>query len=212
MIETRRMTETLEVMIVDDNEGCRDLYTLWLEADHNVRTAPNGTIALEEIDSDVELVIVDRNMPGPTGLDVAAEIRNNGYDCQIIMISSERMDFEISESPVDQYVQKPAERETLESAVERIAVQHAYQSALSEFFAVSATVGKVEADASRRQLENGEEYLKLCEQADRKRSRASALLEESGLDWKAAFESVATNPESNQPPETAPTASVRQSS
>jgi DNA-binding response OmpR family regulator len=192
------MTETLDVLIVDDTEGCRDLYQFWLEADHDVRTAPNGTVALDEIDPDVDLVVVDRNMPGPSGLDVAAEIRTNGYDCQIIMSSSERIDFELADSPIDEYVKKPTDRETLEAAVEQVATQHAYQSALFEFFAVSATVGRVEANLPREQLETIEEYLTLRDQVKHKHTQVNTILEQSSINWEAAFESFSSSEGSTQ--------------
>ncbi|WP_336327824.1 response regulator [Halovenus sp. HT40] len=205
------MTENLEILVVDDTEGCRDLYTLWLESDHGVRTAPNGTVALEEIDPSVDLVLLDRNMPGPSGLDVAAEICNDGYDCQIIMISSERANFSVAESPVDEYIRKPADRETLETTIEKIGTQKAYQSALLEFFAVSATVGRVEASASPEDLESVEEYLKLCEQAEHKHSQVNTILEGSEINWSAAFESLETTSGSDKSGLTSPTASIRQS-
>lgn len=208
----KRMTETLEILVVDDTEGCRDLYTLWLESDHDVRTAPNGTVALEEIGPDVDLVLLDRNMPGPSGLDVAAEIRTDGYDCQIIMISSERADFAAAESPVDEYIRKPADRETLEVTIEKIGTQKAYQSALLEFFAVSATVGQVEASAAPEDLESVEEYRRLREQAEHKHSQANTILEGSEINWDAAFESLETPSRSDRSGRTSPTASIRQSS
>jgi DNA-binding response OmpR family regulator len=205
------MTETLDVLVVDDTDGCRDLYSFWLEGDHNVRTASNGTVALDEIDPAVDLVVVDRNMPGPSGLDVAAEIRTDGYDCQIIMISSERLDFEVSESPVDRYIQKPADRESLESAVEEVATQHAYQSALLELFAVSATVGRVEANAACEELERVEEYLTLREQAKRKHSQVNTILNRGEINWEAAFESLSSIAVPDRPALDASSSSMRQS-
>lgn len=212
MSEIRAMNKALNILIIDDTDGCRDLYTLWLESDHDVRTAPNGTVALEEIDPDVDLVLLDRNMPGPSGLDVAAEIRTNGYDCQIIMISSEIANFSIPESPVDEYIRKPASRGTLESAVEEIATQHAYQSALLECFAVSATVGRVEANAPPERLESVEEYLKLREQAERKRAQAETILNRGEINWETAFESLEATSESDSSRFTSSTASLCQSS
>ncbi|MXR52257.1 response regulator [Halovenus sp. WSH3] len=112
--------ESLDVLIVDDTDGCRDLYAFWLEDDHAVETAPNGTVALDRIDHSVDLVLMDRNMPGPSGLDVAAEMRTAGYDCPIVMISSEPADVCLSESPLDEYLRKPVDESTLESTIEDV--------------------------------------------------------------------------------------------
>lgn len=185
------MTEPLEVLIVDDTDGCRELYSLWFEADYSVWTAPNGTVALEQLDDETDIVLLDRNMPGQSGLEVAREIRAEGYDCQIVMVSSESQEFTLSESPVDEYVRKPTEREPLVSTVEQIASQRVYQTTLSEFFAVSATVGRVETRVPCDKLDSIEEYTRLREQAEQKRADASSVLEGGQLDWKAAFQTVA---------------------
>lgn len=184
------MTGSLEVLIVDDTDGCRDLYSLWFEPEYNVETAPNGTVALDQVSRETDIVLLDRNMPGPSGLDVAEEIRSEGYDCQIVMVSSESQEFDIAASPIDDYVQKPADRDTLVSAVEQIATQRLYQTALSEFFAVSATVGRAQTRAPRDQLETVEEYLRLCEQAEQKQADANSILEGRDLDWETAFQSL----------------------
>lgn len=186
----RQMTDSLDVLIVDDTDGCRDLYSLWFEGEYNVETAPNGTVALERISDTTDIVLLDRNMPGPSGLDVAREIRSEGYDCQIVMVSSESQEFEIAPSPVDDYVQKPADRDTLVSAVERMASQQHYQAALSDFFAVSATVGRAETRAPRDQLETVEEYRRLREQAKQKQEDANSILDGGHLDWETAFQSL----------------------
>lgn len=114
------MTQPLNVLVVDDADGCRDLYTLWLEADHEVETVSNGTEALEQIGPGVDLVILDRNMPGESGLDVATETHNNRYDCQVVMISSEIVDFDLADSPVDEYLRKPVQKDTFQATVEQI--------------------------------------------------------------------------------------------
>lgn len=203
------MKNSLEVLIVDDTDGCRDLYALWLEA-HDVRTAPNGSAALDMIDDGVDLLLVDWNMPGPSGLEVAAQVRRDGYDCHIIMVSSEVPDFALSDAPIDNYVRKPADRETLEQTVDQVVTTDAYQTALSEFFAVSATVGRVEAKAPHDQLESFEEYTKLREQAEQKRSQVNEILDKSTINWEAAFNSVFIAAQPEQPGATSPGTSLGQ--
>lgn len=190
MANPRRMRETLEILLADDNDGCRDLYSLWLEDDHDVQTAPNGKVALDRVEDGTDLVILDWNMPGPSGPEVAEAIAESGYECKILLISSATPDFNIEETPIDEYVEKPADRETITSLVNGFATQQAYQSALSEFYAVSATVARIESTVPETELDGLDQYSQLRQRVEQKQNELTALLEDSEIDWRGAFESL----------------------
>jgi len=65
--------DPLHILIVDDEPGCRETLSLLLGTDHDVETAADGREALEELDGTVDIVLLDREMPGhlasrwPTG-------------------------------------------------------------------------------------------------------------------------------------------------
>jgi len=139
------MPRTLRILAVDDNEELRDLYTLLL-ADHEVRTAPDGPTALDRIDSRTELVILDRDMPGLSGIEVAETIADREFDCHIAMVSSMAPDFDIASSPIDQYVQKPVDSETITGIADQYITQREYGDALQEFFGFASQLATIEAN------------------------------------------------------------------
>jgi len=139
------MNGDLRILLVDDNEGCRELYALWLDGNYDVQTAENGLAAIETVTDDIDLVLLDRNMPGPNGVDVAEKLREDGYDGGIIMVSSQPLDFDLSQSPFDNYVQKPTQRGNLEHAVERFVTRQRLQDKLNEYYASTATLATLEA-------------------------------------------------------------------
>ena len=57
------------MLVVDDERDIADLYTTWLGADHEVRTAYSGEEALEKVDEDVDIVElpVDEYIHKPVG-------------------------------------------------------------------------------------------------------------------------------------------------
>jgi len=182
------MTGSLEILVVDDNDGCRDLYTLWLE-DHLVRIASDGLEATEVIDDDVDLVLLDRNMPGPTGEEVAENFREAGYNGHIVMVSSEAADFNVLSYPIDDYVQKPVDRSTLQSVVERYENQESYRQSLEEFFALSSKLAAIESNLSASERVANEEYERLKNRVEQKRAEVDDALRAAGTDWETAFKS-----------------------
>lgn len=52
-----------------------DLYTAWLAADYNVRTAYDGEQALDTYNKTVDVVLLDRRLPIHSGNEVLEELR-----------------------------------------------------------------------------------------------------------------------------------------
>ena len=58
---------TATVLIVDDEQNLTTLYAAWLEPDYDVVTATSGSEAVTELDSDVDVALLDRRMPETSG-------------------------------------------------------------------------------------------------------------------------------------------------
>jgi two-component system chemotaxis response regulator CheB len=82
----------LRVLVVDDTILFRKVLSDALNSIPNVEvvgTAANGRIALQKIDElKPDLITLDIEMPGMNGLQVLEEIRKNGYNCGVIIVSS----------------------------------------------------------------------------------------------------------------------------
>lgn len=190
------MEGELRILVVDDTEGCRTLYREWLTSEHTVETAANGNRALEMVDDSYDIVLLDRRMPGPDGPEVAAEMRE--FDVHIVMISSLSADFDIVEYPIDSYVQKPIDRDDLESIVEQYASQQSYHDALEEYFSLTSKLAALEAQHTEAELSTHEEYTRLKSRVAQKRAEVDEAISEHTTDWNYAFKSCGRKVESDE--------------
>jgi DNA-binding response OmpR family regulator len=125
------------VLVVDDERGLADLYTIWLEDDYDVRTAYNGTEALDALDDAVDVVLLDRQMPDVSGDDVLDELRDRGIECRVAMVTAVEPELDIIELGFDDYLRKPVDRDTLVETVERLQRRSSYDNAVQEYFSAA---------------------------------------------------------------------------
>jgi CheY-like chemotaxis protein len=81
------------IMIVDDSEDTRELFTAALEAEgFSVIGAKNGEEALQLLEdrSDFSLILLDISMPGMTGVEVLQEMekRGIGRNIPVMLVSA----------------------------------------------------------------------------------------------------------------------------
>lgn len=177
------------MLITDDDEGCRDLFEHWLAADHEVLTAPDGETALSTLSAEVDVVLLDREMPGPSGIDVAREIAASRHDPYLVMVSSKPVETDIVDVPFDAYIRKPAVEADFREAIEEYRARREYETALDELFALTAKLAAIEADNSREELVADEGYQRLRWLVEEKRAEVDYALDRSRTDWSTAFRS-----------------------
>ncbi len=120
--EDSGMTETAgTVLVADDDSDMRSLYRCWLAPSYEVRVAPDGDEALAAVDDTVDIVVLDREMPGRDGVAVAHELARRDVDPAVLMISAVTPDADLLDIPVDDYLQKPAAHETVRERIDRAA-------------------------------------------------------------------------------------------
>ena len=177
------------VLIVDDEQDIADIYTFQLEDRYDVRTVYGGREAIEAVDEDVDVVLLDRRMPGLSGNDVLERIRADGYDCRVIMVTAIDPEFDIIEMPFDDYLCKPVDKETLQSAIEQQLTAKQYDETVSELFRATSKLTVLEGEMSKEELDASEEYQRLKETTDAMRSDAESLMSELD-DFEAAFKAI----------------------
>jgi DNA-binding response OmpR family regulator len=148
-------------MVVDDESDVADAYAVQLELDYETRTAYGGEAALEKIDDDVDVVLLDRRMPDLSGDEVLAEIRDRGIDCSVVMVTAVDPDFDIVEMPFDDYICKPADRDTLTGAIEKQLSVSEYDSQVQEYMEVSSKLELLRAEKTAGELEDNEDVAEL---------------------------------------------------
>ncbi len=122
-------TETkARILIVDDESSIRGLLTSILEEKYSCEGAESAEAALALLAIEpFDLVISDINMPGMSGIDLVARMRESDPDTVVLMISGNQT----IDSPIGairtgafDYLRKPFEIQQVEMAVDR-AVTHA---------------------------------------------------------------------------------------
>ncbi|WP_267642718.1 bacterio-opsin activator domain-containing protein [Haloarchaeobius amylolyticus] len=136
--DTRRSDAT--VLVVDDDQDLADTCRYWLEGDgYSVRTAYSGEDALEAMDEEVDLVLLDRRMPRLSGDETLDEIRDRGYECPVAMMTAVAPDTDIVDMPFDEYLVKPVAEADVLDAVEELLARSDFSEDVREYFALEAT-------------------------------------------------------------------------
>ena len=182
------MSANHRVVIVDDEPDLADLYASWLSAEYAVDTAYDGQEALDILDESVDVVLLDRRMPGMSGDEVLERIREHGLGCGVAMITAVDPDFDILELGFDAYLTKPVAASELTDVTERLLRRAAYADTLREFFAKLSTREALLAEKPEVELDGDERYRKLEAEIERLREESEAHLSElDGEDFEALF-------------------------
>ena len=189
------------VLIVEDESDLADLYSAWLGDHCAVRTAYDGDEAVEAIDETIDIVLLDRRMPGLSGDEVLDAIQDRGIDCKVAMVTAVEPDFDIVEMGFDDYLVKPVSRESLIETVEGLLRRDSYDDGVQELFSLASKKAILEAEKDAVALENNEEYQELSERVETLRAEldqtlgefdddtdVAAMYRDIGGDFEDAFE------------------------
>lgn len=87
---TKSNLNKAQILVVDDEPLIRDIITRKLtESGYKCTQAPNGLDALEKLNTHkIDLVLLDINMPGKSGVEVLQDIMANHPDSAVIMVTA----------------------------------------------------------------------------------------------------------------------------
>jgi len=173
------------VLVVDDERDVAELYTAWLGTEHDVESAHGGSEALDLVDG-VDVVFLDRQMPGMSGDEVLDEIEARGVDCRVVMGTAVDPDFDIIEMPFDEYLTKPVGRSDLLEMVETMLHRESYDEQLQDYFAMASKKATLESEKNPVELDAHEEYREVSERVEDLREEADAAADEID-DFESAF-------------------------
>ncbi|USZ69879.1 HalX domain-containing protein (plasmid) [Halorussus salilacus] len=149
------------VLVVDDEEDVADLYAMWLQDDYRVRSVYEGESALDVLDETVDVVLLDRRMPGQSGDEVLERIRERELNCRVVMVTAVKPDFDILEMGFDDYLVKPVSREDLDETVSEMLTRVDYGAKLQEFYSLVSKKAVLEAEKDAAALDDSDEYAEL---------------------------------------------------
>jgi len=178
------------VLLVDDEPDLLEVYDLWLDGSCEVRTAGDGEEALAAVDEAVDVVFLDRRMPGMSGDEVVEEVRARGYDPQVAMLTAVDPAADIVDLPFDDYLTKPVSQTELESVIDVLLQRAEYDERSRELFALASKRAALEASPDVDHRSSGE-YQELTEELETLREELDQnltdLLEH---DYESAFQEL----------------------
>jgi len=164
------------VLIVEDEPDVAETYKLWLQEEYEVRMAQNGDEGLELLDDSVDVVLLDRMMPGLSGDEVLERIRERDLGCRVAMVTAVEPDFDILEMGFDAYLSKPIRSEQLHETVDNLLDRSEYDSLLQEYYALVEKQATLEATKSSAELAESDQYDDLTERVAEMRDQLSDTL------------------------------------
>lgn len=159
---TNSSTDTTTILIVEDDEDIAALYMDWL-GDYTLKAVTSGERALEVIDEAVDIVVLDRQLPGIGGEKVLETLREREVACQVIVASGVTPDLDLVRMEFDAYLVKPISKDELRAAVRHALTRVSYDRKLREFYALSEKRAVLREQKSDQELAASEEYATLLE-------------------------------------------------
>jgi CheY-like chemotaxis protein len=184
-------TEPATVLVVDDESDVADAYAAQLEAEYSVITAYSGQEALDQLGDAIDVVLLDRRMPGISGDEVLDHIRDRGIDCRVAMVTAVDPDFDIIDMPFDDYVIKPVSREDLFGTIDKLLTSAEYESELREYYSLSAKHATLLSNKPESELADSEEFAGLEDRlSELRESLDDTVADFDEDDFVAAFRDI----------------------
>ena len=185
------------VLVVDDEPDVADAYAAQLETEFIVSTAYSGQEALDKIDASVDVVLLDRRMPGISGDEVLEKIRERDLNCRVAMVTAVDPDFDIIDMPFDDYIIKPVSRDDLFETIDRLLTTSEYEESLRRYYALAAKHATLLSNKPESELSESEKFQQLeTEMEDIQDDLEQTISTFDDDDFVAAFRDLESEPRS----------------
>lgn len=156
------MTSPPTVMVVEDEQELRRLYEDFLSDTINVVTVADAEEALEELGWHIDVVLLDRVLPGKRGDDIVDEIKDLG-EFMVAMVTAVDPEAEIIDMGFDAYVTKPVGQQELNEVVDELLHARTYNEHVTELFRLSKKRAILREQHGEAALSDNEEFAALAE-------------------------------------------------
>lgn len=157
---------TTTVLLAEDETDLAAAYEAWLSKSYDVRVANDGESAVGLFDETVDVVLLDRRMPGMSGDEVLEEIRSQGSTAGVAMITAVDPSVETVSMPFDEYLVKPVGPDELESIVETLLRRAEHDQAMRRHYRIASKIALLERHLNSSELANSEAYDQLQAELD----------------------------------------------
>lgn len=157
---TNKRTPT--ALVVEDEKDLADLYAMWLrEAGYTAEVAYGGKEALEKLEDPIDIVFLDRRMPGISGDKVLEKVVEADRQCRVAMVTAVEPDFDVIDMGFDDYLVKPVSKNDLIATVECLTKRNAYDNGIDEYAALVSKKSALMAEKARPELEASDRFSEL---------------------------------------------------
>jgi DNA-binding response OmpR family regulator len=180
------------VLIVEDEPDVAELYASTVAGEgYDVDVATSTSEASEMVGEAYDIALLDRRLPDGHGEDLLAEIREEGFDIRVGMVTAVEPDFDIVEMGFDLYVLKPLSQSDLVDAVERLQTRSEYDDRLQRTASLASKRATLEAEKPREALARSEEYQQLTDDLDELDDELDRITEQFDTDdYRQLFEDI----------------------
>jgi len=114
-----------KILVVDDSEMVRNFHSYIIKMfGYEVGTAENGAVALEKLlTGDYQLLVTDINMPMMDGYELIKNVREQGIDIPVIIVSTEeeyKLSYAGTEPGFGIHMVKPTDPEKLIATIKML--------------------------------------------------------------------------------------------
>ncbi|MFT4883511.1 MAG: DNA-binding response OmpR family regulator [Natronomonas sp.] len=166
------------ILVVEDEPDLADLYSGWLSEKYPVRVAHDGSEAMQKFDEDVEIVLLDRQLPGMDGDAVLSLIRDRDPECQVAMVTAVEPDVDVVDMGFDAYITKPIREEELFEVVDHLLHRRVYDDNVRKLFAALSKQIALENQYDHEELAEDPQYQYLLARIEKLRDETSDLAEQ----------------------------------
>lgn len=114
----------MKILLLEDDHLLSKILTKHLSLDYQVTSVYDGNTALEEVENNkFDLLILDSNVPGITGLELIKELRSYNNTTPIIMITAYQDTIHLKKAfthGCNDYIKKPFELDELDMRIDNI--------------------------------------------------------------------------------------------
>jgi DNA-binding response OmpR family regulator len=166
--------EDAVVLIVEDEKDLARTYQKVLETTYTVRVATSGEEGLEIADNEVDVVLLDRRMPGMSGDEMLANLVERGITAKVAMLTAVEPDRDIVDMPFDDYITKPVDHNGLLALVDVLLKRATYDERSQEFFRLAAKKATLETAGE----EDSAEYDQITDRLSQLQQEVDATLDQ----------------------------------
>lgn len=180
------MVGTRSVLVVVDDDSCRETYAEWLVDEYHVLVAIDEADARRKLHRTVDVVLVSDGLVGE-GLSVET-IRRETRGCHVVALTPLSDTRGPSRDAFDDSLAKPTTRTELQSTIERYLVRSAYDRTLRSFYSLASMKVELESELDRDRLAESQGYTRICRRVAELRRELADAVERTETDWADMFE------------------------